>query len=417
MTSSQIVPAPTDNFTAPISQLSPEIQLILYCSRTQVSSEVQEKIIALVKSPMNWQEVIKIANRHSVLILLYQSLQKVCPELVPINILGQLRQDFRTNSLRNLYLTRELLQLLDLFEQHNISAIGFKGPLLATSIYGDIALRQFSDLDFLVAEKDVVKAKKILLAQGNKMRFHVVELDEKEESNFLESDTVHRFVRECAYEFDYYNAKFVIELHWEVIPKYFAFPLTKDYLQTSLVTVNLLNKYIPSLSPENNLLLLCGHGTKDCWDKLLRICDIAELLRTHPNLDWQLIFTETKKRGGMRILLSGLLLAHNLLEAEIPPLVSEAIKADLEVEKIVIQAQERLFWTLEKRNSIIKLFFFHLQTKYRLIDKIWYTLSIFMTPTVSDWAILPKAHLPALFYYLIRPLRMLSKWLFGNRRK
>jgi len=36
-----------------------------------------------------------------------------------------------------------LLKLLDLFENHGIPAVPFKGPVLASSIYGDLSLRQF----------------------------------------------------------------------------------------------------------------------------------------------------------------------------------------------------------------------------------------------------------------------------------
>lgn len=398
-----------------VTEQIPEIQLLLYCSRTQVSAEVAEKINNLVQLPLNWDKIIKIAKKHSILILLYQTLNQICPQAVPSDVLTQLQKDFRTNKLRNLYLTRELLELLNLFTNHNIPIFCFKGPPLAQSIYGDISLRQFSDLDLLVYEKDVVKGRDLLLKQGNKMRFHVIELEQTEEAAFLESETVHKFVKECAYEFDYYKDQFVIELHWEVIPKYFAFPLSIDYLKESLTTVNLLNTDILSLSPENNLLLLCGHGTKDAWDKFLRICDIAELIRNYPQLDWDFILKQAQEKGGMRIVLSGVLLAHNLLDAPLPNIVLEKIELDPEITTIVTQIQDCLFLDAQKRSQQVKLFPFHLWTKERLRDKIFYTLSILFTPTNCDWSVLPKSNVPTFVYYLIRPIRMLIKYIFKQK--
>lgn len=392
-----------------------EIQLILNCSRTHIDTKTETIIKTLLKQEIDWKYLIETAENHSVKILLYHTINNICQDAVPQTILTQLQKDFRTNTLRNLYLTRELLELLDLFAKNNIPVFCFKGAPLAQSIYGDISLRQFSDLDLLIYEKDVVKGRDLLLKQGNKMRFHVIELESEEEAAFLESETIHQFVKECAYEFDYYNAKFVIELHWEVIPKYFAFPLSIDYLKEDLTTVTLLNTNIPNLSPENYLLLLCGHGTKDCWDKLSRICDIAELIRSYPQLNWQFVIEQAQKKGGMRMVLSGVLLAHNLLEVPLPRLILEKIESDPEVKTIVAKIQFWLFLDSQERSQQVKLFSFHLWTKERLKDKIWYALSIFFTPTTSDWSLLPKSNFHSFFYYLIRPIRMLVKHSFKQK--
>ncbi|GAG91885.1 unnamed protein product, partial [marine sediment metagenome] len=82
--------------------------------------------------------------------LLYQSLKKTCPEAVPDDTLEQLRAYFLTNAKRNLFLTGKLLRLLELLKDNGILAVPFKGPVLAESVYGDLSLRQFADLDILV---------------------------------------------------------------------------------------------------------------------------------------------------------------------------------------------------------------------------------------------------------------------------
>ncbi len=386
---------------------SPEIDLLLCCSRTKVDSITREKIKTLIKSELNWEYFMELALQHSTILLVYQNLNNICPDKIPSQIINKLKKDFRTNSLRNLYLTRELLQIIDLFNNHNIPILCFKGPPLTKSIYGDLSLRQFSDLDLLVYDKDIVKAKNLLLDQGSKMRFHVIELNETEKDTFITSETVHKFVRESAYEFDYYQGNFIIELHWGVMPKYFAFPLETEELWQNVTTISLLNQNIPTLTPEYNLLLLCGHGNKDFWDKLSRVCDINELILTNPNLNWNFIFEQAKLRGGLYILLSGLLLANKLLQTPLPELVWQKINAESNINLIVHNAQKCLFVKPEEQPNKYQLFFYHLQTKERLQDKLWYIFSLIFTPTPSDWIFLPKANIPSILYYLIRPLRLL----------
>jgi hypothetical protein len=126
-------------------------ELLLYCAQTPIDSEIAERIRTLLQQDIDWAYLIQTAAQHGVMPLLYQSLNTTCPEAVPKANLAQLRNYFHTNAQRNLFLTKELLKLLTLFETHSIPAIPFKGPVLAVSAYGNLSLRQISDLDILGA--------------------------------------------------------------------------------------------------------------------------------------------------------------------------------------------------------------------------------------------------------------------------
>ena len=65
-----------------------------------------------------------------------------------------------------LLFTAELLRLLDLFDRHAIRVLPFKGPVLADMLYGDIAAREYCDLDLLIDKADVPAAIGILLVEG-----------------------------------------------------------------------------------------------------------------------------------------------------------------------------------------------------------------------------------------------------------
>lgn len=135
---------------APTAATRPEIELLLCCTRTQINTATAERIKILIQSKIDWAYLIQTATRHGVMSLLYQSLSTTCPEAVPKTNLAQLRDYFHSSAFHNLFLTKELLKLLNLFESHSIPAIPYKGPVLAVSAYGNLSLRQISDLDILV---------------------------------------------------------------------------------------------------------------------------------------------------------------------------------------------------------------------------------------------------------------------------
>ena len=57
-------------------------------------------------------------------------------------------------------------ELIKLLKKNDIISVIFKGPDIAFSAYGNIALRTFQDIDIFVIKKDIEKVKKILISHG-----------------------------------------------------------------------------------------------------------------------------------------------------------------------------------------------------------------------------------------------------------
>ena len=131
--------------------MRPEIELLLCCARRSLDNGRVERIGALIRGGMDWAYLLRQAELHAVMPLLCWHLTRNCPDAIPRPILEQLRDYFHSNARSNLLLTEELLSLLDLLATHGVRAIPFKGPALAASVYGNIALRQFCDLDLNVS--------------------------------------------------------------------------------------------------------------------------------------------------------------------------------------------------------------------------------------------------------------------------
>ena len=126
---------------------------------------------------------------------------------------------FNDNSRRNLFLTKELLNLLTLFETHQIAAIPFKGPVLAASVYKNLALRQFSDLDLIIHKQHVAKARELLISHGYRPQF---DLNDSQETAFVRSYPAQCFERD--------DGKVVVDLHWTMTSRDFGFPLEPERL-------------------------------------------------------------------------------------------------------------------------------------------------------------------------------------------
>jgi len=67
---------------------------------------------------------------------------------------------------RNLLLAVALVQIVKSFVTEGITAVAFKGPVLALDLYGDVALRPCLDLDLLVPPADVERSERLLTSAG-----------------------------------------------------------------------------------------------------------------------------------------------------------------------------------------------------------------------------------------------------------
>ena len=327
--------------------------------------------MTLLQQDIDWSHLLQTALGHGTMPLLYKHLNTICPEAIPKSAMEQLKNHFHMNAGRNLFLTRELLKLLDLFEVHGIPAIPYKGPILAASVYGDVSLRQFNDLDLLIHKCDVLKVKDLLISQGYEPTFQLTRAQEKA---LLQS--------KCEYSFNRYEDRVHVEVHWQIVPTYFAFPLDFEYLWERLeLPVSLVGKTTYSIPPEDLILILCVHGFSHLWAFWGWICDVAELIRTYQGLDWKRVMKQADKLGGERMLFLGLLLAADLLGAVIPKEIMQRIGTDPTVESLAIQARKRLFHKIDAPLNIFERCILYLKGREHLQDRIQFCFRMAMILT------------------------------------
>lgn len=380
----------------------PEVELLFCCTRTCMDPISAERIRSLLREDMDWSYLLQTASRWRVRPLLYRNLNAICLEGVPEAILAQLRNHFHTNAQRNLFLVGELVKLLRLFEIQGIPAISFKGPVLAASVYTNFALRECGDLDLLVRKQDVIEAKSLLISKGYRS---TQQLTDTQELACLESH--------LAYHLAYDDGNVGVELHWRIAPAYFAFPFDLDCLWEDLEPTPLAGTTIRHLSAQELLLILCVHGAKHHWERLSWICDIAELVRAHEELDWGRVLAQAGRLGCKRMLFLGLFLANDLLEADLPEEVWSKIQADPVVKPLATQMYECLFSEEGGSYGGTEWHIYHLRIKERWRDRLLYFLHWGcnrVAPDAEDQTVLPLSPFLSFFYYLLRPIRLVREY-------
>ncbi|MEA5502413.1 nucleotidyltransferase family protein [Halotia wernerae UHCC 0503] len=396
------------------TNISPEIELLLCCARTRVNEKDSENIKKLIQENINWKYLIEIAQWHRVLPLLFLNLNKTCSQVVPTDVLNYLRQSYYSNTQRNLFKASKLVNILKIFEENEIPVIPFKGPVLAAAIYGDISCRAFGDLDLLVRRQDFLKTKEILIIQG----FDPYADSNEQEGAYLKSLTNQEeeaYLR-SHWELHLNNSKeqITLDVHQGILSKQFSFAHnTEEWIWEDTKHISFVDRQILSFSAENLIIILCSQGGKDCWLWLNRICDLAEVIRVYPEVNWDNIWERTTKLRMRRMLLLGLSLAHELLNAELPEAIIHKIEANPIVSNVSSQICRQFYFPTADsfQSSQFKTALFHLKLIEHPGDKIWYCYEHIIVPTVADKNFVHLPQFLSFLYYFIRPLRLIKTYL------
>jgi hypothetical protein len=242
------------------------------------------------------------------------------------------------------------LDALKLFKDNEIPVIPFKGAVFTMFVYGSLSLRVCGDIDLLVQREHFLKAKDLLIRSGYKhVYFGHHEVSAVQATLVLE------------------GGGGCIDLHYALTPKYHDVNM-EEALHGSKVEINVRNKLVrdrtnwffyfntdqvweragslkiddqtlPIFSPEDLLLVAVINGIKEYWRMLIRVCDVAELIRKTPGIDWDYVLKQVRSmRFEMKFHLA-LLLAKDLLDLELPAVLHKELKKSLMLKSISCQTK------------------------------------------------------------------------------
>lgn len=364
-------------------------QTLLACVRACAHSRQAD-----VNEATDWNALECLASAHGVAPLLVRAL----PEPYAV----QFRESERTRTKWGLRLTAELLRLLDLLERQAIPALPFKGPALAFALYGDVAMRQSCDLDVLVPSESLPDAKRVMLSAG-----YTTDLptDAAQEAAYLRARYELHFTAP--------DAAIPIEIHQAFLAPSYCLPFDYGPLWQRLEIQSLCGREVPALGAGDLLLMLCAHGAKHSWRELGAVCDIARLLVIYGDrIPWPAVLGQARVMGAGRILLLGLSLAADLLDAPVPADVLAQARADQALVRLAGQVCAALFHESDGGGGLR----FFLRTRERFRDKLACCARLALMPNEEDYSCLPLPALLSPLYYPLHAVRVAGKFGIASLR-
>lgn len=292
-----------------------------------------------------------------------------------------------------------MIECIKLLESHKISVIPYKGPALSVLAYSNVSLRQFSDLDIIVNPNDYLKTLNLFLEKGYSLKAN--------------------YEWECSLIDNHYGI--CVDLHREITPERFPVRLDFQAIEQRLVTLQIGSGQIMTFCPEDMLIILCIQLAKDGWGhrynpiRLSKICDLAELIQTHSNMNWKRIFKEAKKLGCQRMLLVGLSIVHIIFGIPIPKLSPRLLRSLNKLDILTNDIYNKIIHqsSVDYYTEPLSMESFHFKIRERWRDKLYpyyYDFKLRLIPNERDRELVSLPESLDVLYYVVRPIRLMRDY-------
>ena len=349
-------------------------------------------MLRIIQSGIDWNLLFELSDFHRIAPIVGRRLCIIGNPNVPQSVPEQIRSSESRVVMENLAQTAELLRIVKLLQENSVEVIPFRGVVLGQQLYGDLSLRQSCDIDLIVQQQDVLSIKRILAPAGYKPSSC---LSPAQEIAFIRST--------CVYELYSPSKGARLELHWKD-SKHPSLPFPTDFVWSECQEISIGATPIKTLSPETLLLLLCAHGTKHCWRRLRYVCDTADLIRATEHIDWPLLLKNADQLGARRMVLTGLSLAHGLLQAPVPERILREIRRNPQVERIAAECSAEILHGSRQEPGYWDTGWFNLRSFDTWQGRLRYLTHMLLSPGIEDFK---ATRLPQFLFPLYRGVRLL----------
>lgn len=305
------------------------VQIALFTTARHPTAKVAQDLLTATLASFDttdWNTLIEQAMAHGTTALLCRCLLNLDPGLLPGDLAAACTTYLEAREIAAELAIAQLDSVLGALAASEIKTLPYKGPVLGIQAYGDPAVREFRDLDFLIRPEDVARALAILGELGYRSEAIVG----------LRTERVKDYYRYNGHDILFApGQRFPLEPHWALSPLTFCVDLpTMPIFERAVVVETPKGGYFSCFSPEDTLLAAAVHGGKEQWTRLIWVADIAALLHSHREIDWMAILDRGKQLGCLRMALLAAELARRFLDASLPDHVLAAIARDAAVTRL-----------------------------------------------------------------------------------
>ena len=289
--------------------LTPEEEIVLSASAIRLSPEAESRMAMLWQQVNDWNGLLEIAGKRGLAPLLYAKLYCATTP-VPADMELKLRQYYLKTLSRSVALQSEFGRIAALCTSRNIEIIPLKGAYLSGVLYGDVGLRQMSDIDILVKDDKAAECIRLLREDGYQP------VESKGISEFVDSssDFVH-------YPPLYKNG-FSVEVHRKLHldAENYDLSLNDIWQESGMETV--CEQQVRVLSPYMMLMHLCIHLDKHFKKGQVQFSSFTDIynlmLKYADGFRWQEFAQTCEKYGCEHEVFRYLLLVNRFYNASLP---------------------------------------------------------------------------------------------------
>ncbi len=335
----------------------------------------------------DWTAAIAMASAQGLLPWLARALP---------NAHGAVRGAAAEEVARALSLMRHLARITGALRDAGIAALPYKGPLLSLQLYGDLALRQSTDLDLVVSKPDYERARAVLISLG------------------LPPRQGHSVRRERALFGWLGHASFgrddpFVELHWRFAQSAFPFALTPTEAMARATTATVAGASQSMLARDDLLVTLSMHGVRHLYERLEWLAGVARLVQETRRSDIDAVIARAGVLHARRLLLTSVAIAMRVLEMRGHERWQAALDGDGDAVALATTIAESL--VARAVADAVLLEGPALQALYaRLMDSPGDRVRLLMRgallPTEREWQSVRLPDALAGLYYIIRPVRL-----------
>ena len=364
-----------------MKKLPNEFQLLLLCS--SYFSE-QEKFVAFQGShEIDWTVFLSLLQRHRVLPMVCHNLNRWGIEL-PIK--DKLKTASLEHAKKALQQTATLLEINKLFTDNGIECVHFKGASLSYYLYKDPTLRQYRDIDILIARKDIGRAYELLV----KNNFHG-------KTALFKKSYLNTYYQQFRKDYIFQKNHCEIELHWSLLDIFND--NTNTIFFSHQKTIPFHHQMLQVFDTHHYLSYLILHGYYSGWARLHWLIDIIDFVKQH-KIDWQEIKNILAMSGFEEALDEVIELLFILLSVEKPLLNQVAQKNSHNAIQLMQLPIKNSFLS---RYDIIIRYRDNFLLQKGIIKKCVHFKKILAT-SPEDWRLLPLPKPLFFLYYPLRPL-------------
>lgn len=274
--------------TSWLQKTSPAFRLMIATSWLAPYSrqdKQEEAIREAIKAGMDWTEYIRLVDRHRTPALSWAALNRVPGLEIPAAAKKELQKRSDACRMRAVRDSLKLAGVLKGFHAAGIPVMPVKGPILSLELYGDVGLRQSTDLDLSVKPEDLAKAQACLENMGWRLDATWFSLSPRQWESVLRHEYHLNFVHSQG---DCY-----LELHWRT--RWEVKDQTTDRWARSIPGIWHGCSY-EAMNPIDQVLYLCSHGGGHGWFRAKWMGDVARI-HAMGRVDWHAVFDQASRTG------------------------------------------------------------------------------------------------------------------------